>query len=151
MREGHGIFDRSMPRKFAQIGNQEVGHVAGRRIDLPRAWPLERSSFHAWSPDCFSPWAITLHDATKQIARQRQRSRGHPEGTCKSLMHQSREPGVKAAFQGDSQQDHRGIRIEILLPRFMVGTCLPGIEETDEIWPRIPTLVPSLVLLGHAR
>jgi hypothetical protein len=66
-------------------------------------------------------------------------------------MHQGREPRIEPAFKGNSQQNHGCIGIEMLLPRFMVRACLPGIEKANKIWPGVSTLVPGLVLLRDAR
>src|SRR5712675_2109644 len=94
MSEGHRILDRPVAGKLAEIGSQEGGHVARRRIDLAGTGPLESSPFHTRSTDGPSPWAVTLHGAAKQIARQRQRGRCHPQWTGKPLVHQRRESRV---------------------------------------------------------
>src|SRR5438132_14421331 len=127
MSKGHGILDGPMAGKLPEIGSQKRGHVARRRIDLAGAWPLEGSTLFTGAPTRPAPWAVTLHGATKQIARQRQRRRAHPERTSYALVHQSREARVETTFKGNSQQDHGRIGIEILLPWFMVRARFPGI------------------------
>src|SRR5439155_14475143 len=152
MSEGHGILDRPVTGKVAEIGSQESGHVARRRIDLAGAWPLESSPFHTGSADGPSPWAVTLHGAAEQIGRQRQRGRCHPQWTGKPLMHQRcKSRVIETAFKGDPQQHHGRIGIKILLPRFMVRTRFPGIEEANKIWPGISPFVPRLVFLRPVR
>src|SRR5437763_2747323 len=94
MGESHGIFDRAMAGKVAEIGSQEGGHVTRRRIDLAGPGPLESSPFHTGLADGPSPWAVTLHGAAEQISRQRQRGRCHPQWTGKPLMHQRCESRV---------------------------------------------------------
>ncbi len=90
---------------------------------------------------------VPLHGATKQIARQGQCGRAHPERTGYSLVHQLGERRVEAALEGNPQQNHGGIRIQILLPGLMLRIRLPGIKKADEIWPRVFASMPPLVLL----
>jgi hypothetical protein len=72
--EGHGILDWAMIGKLAEIGNQERGHVARRRIDLARAGPFENSLLLTRPADCPAYRAVTLHGAGKQVAWQWQGS-----------------------------------------------------------------------------
>src|SRR4029453_15448618 len=123
-------------------------HVARRRIDLTRSRPLEVSPFHARVANRLTLRAIPLHGATKQIAGQGKGSRGYPEPASYSLAHQSGERCVEAPLEGNPQQNHPRVRIQILLARLMLRVGLPGIEETDEVWPRISTSMPPLVLPG---
>ena len=58
---------------------------------------------------------------------------------------------MKAALEHQAQQDHRQVRIDVLLARLMSGTGLPGIEEADEIGERVTAAVPRLILFGLAR
>jgi hypothetical protein len=62
------------------------------------------------------------------------------------LVHQSGERRVEAALEGNPQQNHGGIRIQILLPGLMLRVRLPGIKKPDEIWPRVFASMPPLVL-----
>src|SRR5438445_7770341 len=141
-----------MAGKLAEIGSQEGGHVTRRRIDLAGAWPLESPSLFTRSADWFAHGAITLHGAAKQIARQRQCGRCHPQWTGKPLVHQRCESRVvETAFKGDPQQHHGRIGIEVLLPRLMIRTRFPGIEEANKIWPGISPFVPRLVFLRPVR
>src|SRR4029450_3172816 len=116
--------------------------------DLTGAWPLEGSSFHAGLPDRAACRAITLHGAAKQVSRQRQRGRSHPERAGKPLVHQGRKRRVEAALEGNPQQNHGSVRVQILLSRFMLRISLPGIKKPDEISPRVFTSMPVLVLPG---
>src|SRR5882724_10512140 len=137
--------------KLTEISGHKGSHVARRRINLAGARPLESSAFLTRSTTRLARRAVTLHGATKQIARQRQCSRRHPERAGKPLIHQRGETRVESPFKSDPQQDHGRVGIEILLPRFMVRARFPGIEKANKIWPLISTSMPTLILLWDAR
>src|SRR5439155_5234881 len=136
-----------MAGKLAHVRSKERGHVARRRIDLTGAWPLEGSPFHARLATRLSLRTVPLHGATKQISRQGQCGRVHPERTGYSLVHQSGERRVESALERNPQQNHGGIRIQILLPGLMLRVRLPGIKKSDEIWPRVFAAMPPVVFV----
>src|SRR6266481_3816610 len=136
-----------MAGKIAHILGKKRCHVARLRIDLARASPLEGSPFHARLATRLTLRTVPLHGATKQISRQGKCGRAHPERTGYSLVHQLGERRVETALERNPQQNHGGIRIQILLPGLMLRVRLPGIEKPDEIWPRVFASMPPVVFV----
>src|SRR5215211_415586 len=90
-------------------------------------------------------FALIPGEKRGHVARQRKCGRAHPERTGYSLVHQLGERRIEAALESNPQQNHGGIRIEILLARLMLWVRLPGIKKPDEIWPRVFASMRPLV------
>jgi len=88
--ERHGTLHRAAVGKLAHVRGQKRSHVARRRINLAGARPLESARFLTRPADRLAHLAVTLHGAAKQVARQRQCGRGHPERDGYPFVHQGR-------------------------------------------------------------